>query len=82
MKYAVCEFYKDGTIFPVSYDLDEAEAASRLAWMKTGAGQFEDWRIVSHADLDLSKINYGGYTERARIEHAQALADLGAKWGR
>ncbi len=79
-KYAVCNFNKDGSIFPVRLSIpSENEASSAAGWMKIGAGQFDDWRVVPMSDvrslLIAGKVDLAGFTEEAqKAKRAEIMA--------
>jgi len=72
-QFAVCEFYKDGTVFPVQIAIQtEAQAASAKHWMQIGAGQFEDWRVIAMTELrrllEAGKVDLHIFTPEAQAE--------------
>jgi hypothetical protein len=51
-KFAVCDVYKNGDVFPVEINIQsEGQAISLRRWMQTGQGQFDDWRLIPMGEL-------------------------------
>ena len=73
--FAVCEFYKNGTVFPVEMEMkSESEAQSRRNWMLVGASQNGDWRVIKTGKLAKLNVDLNGFTEKAQMEK-RALID-------
>jgi len=74
-KFAVCEFNKDGTVFPVGWNMDNvdnADAQHTLSWMNIGFGQSQDWRIIPmkelHELMQAGKVTLSCFTPEAQRE--------------
>lgn len=83
--YAVAEFYKDGTVFPVELNIaTEAKANSLRSWMKIGQGDRQDWRVIPMSELralqHAGRVTLSCFTaeaqaeKRALIEAAERVA--------
>lgn len=83
--FAVCQFHEDGTIFPVRMSIpSQTEAEQARTWMKVGAGQLEDWRVITMIELrdylDAGKLDLKAFTPEAQAEkRAEILRHGGAK---
>lgn len=82
-KYAVVQFYEDGSAFPVRLDCaTEAEAIRGVNWQKTGAGSREDWRAVPTASLrpllESGKVHLSIFTAEAQAEKRAQIMEPSA----
>ena len=71
--FAVAEFYKDGTVFPVQMNiLTRTRADIAREWMKIGQGERDDWRVITMTELrDLQragKVTLSCFTPEAQAE--------------
>ncbi len=78
MKYAVCQFYPSGEVFPVEINIPtESRAAQLRSWMQQGPSATEDWRAAPMAQLrellTAGKVRLECFTLEAQAEKRAAI---------
>ncbi len=80
-KMAVCEFQRDGKVFPVDIAINESEAERRVTWMKVGQGQSQDWRAIPSTQLRelllAGRVTLDCFTTEAQAEKRAAILAVG-----
>jgi hypothetical protein len=75
LEFALCEFQKDGRVFPVEMGIKTWKDAERkLRWQQSGQGEHEDWQIVSMGRLHFYEVNLDCFIATAQAEMRAQIA--------